>query len=132
QLPGEVRLNQDRTVQIVPRLAGVVEAAPVSAGERVRKCQVLAVLSSQALAEQRSALLAAQQRLTLARSSHAREKSLWEEGISAKQDYLQARSALEEARIAVRGAEQQLSALGVTGGSAAGGTKLARHEIRAP
>ncbi len=132
QLPGEVRLNQDRSVQIVPRLAGVVEAAPVSAGDQVRKGQVLAVLSSQSLAGQRSLLLAAQQRLALARRVHDREKDLWQEKISAEQDYLQARTSLEEARIAVRAAEQTLSALGSPAGKTLGTAALTRHEIRAP
>lgn len=132
QLPGEVRLNQDRSVQIVPRLAGVVEAAPVSAGDQVRKGQVLAVLSSQALAEQRSLLLGAQQRLALARRVHDREKDLWQEKISAEQDYLQARTSLEEARIAVRAAEQTLNALGSPAGKTLGTAALTRHEIRAP
>ena len=36
-LLGEVRYNGDRTVQVVPRLAGLVEAVPVSAGDRVRR-----------------------------------------------------------------------------------------------
>lgn len=132
QLPGEVRLNQDRSVQIVPRLEGVVEAVPVSAGDQVRKGQVLAVLSSQALAEQRSTLLAAQQRLALARRVHDREKALWQEKISAEQDYLQARTNLEEARIAVRAAEQTLRALGSPAGKTLGTASLTRHEVRAP
>lgn len=129
QLLGEVRYNGDRTVQVVPRLAGRVESVAVSAGERVTKGQILAVLSSQALADQRGELLAAQQRLALARTTHEREKRLWEEKISAEQDYLQARTALQEAEIAVRGTHQKLAALG---GAASGGADLTRFEIRAP
>jgi cobalt-zinc-cadmium efflux system membrane fusion protein len=67
----------------------------------VRKGQVLAVISSQALADQRSELLAAQKRLALARTTFEREKMLWEEKISAEQDYLQARNAMQEAEIAI-------------------------------
>ena len=57
-----------------------------------------------------------------------REKKLWQEKISAEQDYLQAQSALREADIAVRNATQKLAAVGATGSSA----NLNRFELRAP
>lgn len=129
RLIGEIRFNEDRLVHVVPRLSGVVEASPVSVGDQVRKGQVLAVISSQALADQRSELLAAQKRLTLARTTYEREKQLWEEKISAEQDYLQARNAVQEAEIAIDSTRQKLAALGTgltTGGS------LTQYEIRAP
>lgn len=129
ELLGEVRYNGDRTVQIVPRLAGRVEAVAVSAGDRVRKGQLLATLSSQGLADLRGEWLAAQKRLALARSTHQREKALWEEKISAEQDYQQARAALQEAEIAFQGAQQKLAALGGTPGA---GGNLTRFEIRSP
>ncbi|QDF96994.1 efflux transporter periplasmic adaptor subunit [Azoarcus sp. DD4] len=129
QLFGEVRYNGDRTVKVVPRLAGRVESVAASAGERVKKGQLLAVLSSHELADQRGEFLAAEQRLALARSAFAREKTLWEEKISAEQDFLQARAALQEAEIAVRGARQKLAALG---GAAGAGGDLTRYELRAP
>ncbi|RZH98517.1 efflux RND transporter periplasmic adaptor subunit, partial [Staphylococcus condimenti] len=47
KLPGEVKYNADRTVRVVPRLSGLIEAVRASAGDRVRKGQVLAVISSQ-------------------------------------------------------------------------------------
>jgi cobalt-zinc-cadmium efflux system membrane fusion protein len=128
-LLGEVRYNSDRTVQVVPRLAGLVESVAVNAGERVRKGQVLAVLSSQALADQRAGLLAAQRRLALARTTHEREKSLWEQKISPEQDVQQARAAMQEAEIAVQSAQQKLAALGSVPGS---GGNLTRYELRAP
>ncbi|MBX9900608.1 MAG: efflux RND transporter periplasmic adaptor subunit, partial [Burkholderiaceae bacterium] len=49
-LLGEVHLNEDRLVQIVPRVAGMVESVAVNAGDKVSKGQLLAVISSQALA----------------------------------------------------------------------------------
>jgi cobalt-zinc-cadmium efflux system membrane fusion protein len=129
QLLGEVRYNGDRTVHIVPRTAGRVESVAVSAGERVKKGQVLAVLSSQMLADQRSEQFAAQKRLALARTTYAREKKLWEEKISAEQDYLQAQATLQEAEIAEQSARQKLVALGGTVGA---GNDLTRFEIRSP
>ena len=129
RLPGEIRFNEDRTVHVVPRLSGSVESVRVKLGEKVAKGQVLAVLASSVLSEQRSELLTAQKRLALARTTFAREKTLWEEKISAEQDYLQARQAMSEAEIAVRNASQKLRALGTDAGGAGG---LNHYEIRAP
>lgn len=129
QLLGEVRYNDDRTVHIVPRTAGRVESVEVSAGAQVKKGQVLAVLSSQMLADQRSELFAAQKRLALARTTYAREKKLWQEKVSAEQDYLQAQAALQEAEIAEQSARQKLVALG---GSQSSSGDLTRFEIRSP
>lgn len=129
QLIGEIRLNEDRTVHVVPRLSGVVESVSAGAGDQVRKGQVIAVVSSQTLADQRSELLATQKRAALARTTFEREKKLWEEKISAEQDYLHARQALQEAQIAEQSARQKLASLGTvlpTSGN------LTRYEIRSP
>lgn len=128
-LPGEVHYNADRTVQVVPRLPGLVEQVLVSAGQAVRKGQVLAVLSSSTLADQRAEAMAARQRLTLARSTFEREKKLWEDKITAEQDYQQARAALTEAEIAERTAQQKLAKLGAVAHDTAA---LTRFELRSP
>ncbi len=128
-LPGEIRFNEDRTAHVVPRLAGVVELVHADLGQLVKQGQILAVIASTGLSEQRSELLSAQRRLSLARSTYEREHTLWLEKISAEQDYLQARQVLQEAEIAVQNASQKLSALGA---SAAVSGALNRYEIRAP
>lgn len=127
-LPGEIGFDEDRTAHVVPRVAGVVEAVHAGLGQQVRKGQVLAVVASAAVSDQRSELAAASRRLDFARTTHEREKQLWEEKISARQDYEQARAALQEAEIAVTNARQKLAALGVAPGLAAGN----RFELRAP
>jgi len=106
----------------------VVDSVSANLGQEVRRGQVLAVLSSPGLSEQRSELQSAQRRLELARTTYEREKKLWEEKISPQQDYLQAEQAMQEARIAVANANQKLLALGATPGSSA----LGRYELRAP
>ncbi|MES2185005.1 MAG: efflux RND transporter periplasmic adaptor subunit [Pseudomonadota bacterium] len=128
QLPGEIRFNEDRTAHVVPRVAGVVDQVSANLGEQVKKGQVLAVLSSASLSEQRSELLSAQKRLQLARTTAERERRLWQDRISAEQDYLQAEQALREAEIATANAGQKLLAQGASAGTAA----LARYELRAP
>lgn len=131
EFSGEIRFNEDRTAHVVPRLAGVAEQVAANLGEPVRKGQLLAVIASNALSEQRSELLTAQLRRDAARASYEREKKLWQEKISAEQDYLQAQSALREADIAVRNATQKLAAIGASSAMGAS-AQLNRFELRAP
>lgn len=126
--PGEIRFDEDRTSHIVPQLAGFVEKVNTNLGETVRKGQVLAVIASQDISQQRSDLNAASKRLELARITLSREKALWEEKISPEQDYLQARQAYQEAEIEVANAKQKVSALGGNTATAGGN----RYELRAP
>jgi cobalt-zinc-cadmium efflux system membrane fusion protein len=128
QLPGEVRFNEDLTAHIVPRTPGVAESVSVDLGQRVKKGQVLAVISSTVLADLRSAALAAQKRLGLAQITYQREQKLWQDKISAEQDYLQAQAALREAEIEAQTARSKLSTLGA--GAADGA--LNRYVLRAP
>lgn len=127
-LPGEIRFDEDRTAHVVPRTSGVVESVAVSLGEQVEKGQLLAVIASPQVSEQRSELAAAERRAALARTTYQREQQLWQEGISAEQDFLQARQALQEAEIALGNARQKLQAVGGEGRQAQGN----RYELRAP
>jgi cobalt-zinc-cadmium efflux system membrane fusion protein len=131
QFQGEVRFNEDRTAHVVPRLAGVAEAVPANLGETVKKGQVLAVVASTSLSEQRSELLTAQRRREAAKTTYDREKKLWQDKISAEQDYLLAQTALQEADIALQNAQQKLAAVGA-GRNVTSGAGLNRFEIRAP
>lgn len=127
-LQGEIKLNADKSVQIVPRVSGIVESVKANAGDKVRKGQVLASISSQSIADMRSDLLAAQKRVELANATYNREKQLWEEKISAEQDYLQAQHDLQEAKINSQRIQQKLGAIGA--GSSTNG--LSRYELRSP
>jgi cobalt-zinc-cadmium efflux system membrane fusion protein len=127
-LPGEVRFNEDRTAHVVPRVAGVVESVSASLGQDVKKGQPLAVIASVELADLRSTSLAAEKRLALARVTYEREKKLWEDRISAQQDYLQAQQAYREAEIESQSARSKLTALGAELSSGA----VNRYVLRAP
>ncbi len=129
QLAGEIRFNEDRTAHVVPRLDGVVESVAANLGQQVKKGQVLAVIASTEVSEMRSELLAAQRRQALAQVTYEREKKLWQDKISAEQDYLQAQQALRETEIATQNAKQKLAAIGVSPGTAGA---LNRYELRAP
>lgn len=137
QLQGEIQFNQDRVAHVVPRLAGVVIKSAKNLGDPVKKGDLLAVLESLALADLKSEHLSTQTRLELARETFERERRLWEEKISARQDYLASRQALAEAEIAHRNVEQKLLALGLTHAAvmrpdSGGSNGLTRYEIRAP
>lgn len=126
--PGEIRLNEDRTAHVTPRVGGVVESVPAALGQHVKKGEVLAVIASSALADLRGEWQAARRRLELAQSTYQREKTLWQDRISAEQDYLAARTAMQEARIAADNAAQKLNAIGA--GTADGASN--RFTLRAP
>ena len=123
--PGEIRFDEDRTAHVVPRVPGVVEAVQAELGQAVKRGQVLAVIASQQISDLRSEQQAAQRRLELARLTFQREQQLWQERISAEQDYLQARQALQEAEIALANARQKVAAVGPAGVGN-------RYELRAP
>jgi cobalt-zinc-cadmium efflux system membrane fusion protein len=132
KLPGEIVFNPDSIVQIVPRLSGVVVAVNREPGQQVQKGEVLAVIESQILADLRSQFFAAHRRLILARTTYQREKQLWEEKISAKQDYLAAELVMNEAEISSDLASEKLRALGVRPTTDLQSRNLTRYEIRAP
>jgi cobalt-zinc-cadmium efflux system membrane fusion protein len=119
---------------VVPRLAGVVVRVAKNLGDKVTRGEVLAILESQALADLKSEHHATQTRLELARGNLEREKRLWEEKISAQQDYLASRQAAVEAEIAHNNVEQKLTALGLTHEAVmrSGTGSLTRYEVRAP
>ncbi len=131
-LPGEIIFNEHTIVHIVPRLPGMVVAVERHHGQAVKKGEVLAVMESAALADLRSQYLLARRRLALAQTVYDREKQLWQEKITAKQDYLVAKQQWEEASITVRLAAERLQALGVRPESGLSGKELARYEIRSP
>jgi cobalt-zinc-cadmium efflux system membrane fusion protein len=127
-LPAQVKVNAERTVALAAPAGGIVESVPVSVGTPVTKGQPLVVIRSPAVAQWRAEYGSAQQRLALARTTYQREKTLWEERISARQDLEAAQGALREAELNARAAGQRLAALGI----AAGGDVSSSITLRAP
>lgn len=128
QLTGEIRFNDDRTAHVVPRVAGVVEQVFANLGQQVKKGDVLALIASADVSRMRSELLSAQKKQELAQITYAREKKLWQDQITAEQDYLQAQQALQEAEIVTTNARQQLAVIGAAPDNAHGN----RFALRAP
>jgi len=107
------------------------------AGDRVRRGEVMGVLSSRELADTKSRYLAASHHVEFTRVALEREEALWKKKISAEREYLEAKRAFEEAELTEQLAGQQLRVLGVAAGSLptlakAPAESFARYEIRAP
>ena len=112
--PGEIKVNVDRMVHVVPRVAGVVQAVKADLGEVVKAGRELAVLESRGLADAKAAYLAAGQHRDLAKGSFDREKALYDQKVSSEQEYLTAKEAFAKAEIAWRTARQKLLTYGLS------------------
>jgi cobalt-zinc-cadmium efflux system membrane fusion protein len=107
------------------------------AGDAVSAGEVLAVIESRELADVKSEYLTARKRLELARAEFTREKRLWNQKITAEQEFLDAKTAMAEAGIQLYSAKQKLLALGfdaqyVAGLSDQQKESLTRYNITAP
>ena len=87
-LPGEIGLNIDKVVHVVPRLSGVVTAVYKNLGDTVKLGEVIAVLESRELAELKSAYIASLKRLELARSTFDRRNDFGERRFPQKRTIL--------------------------------------------
>jgi len=136
-LAGEVRVNEDRVVQVVPMVPGVVSSVRSYLGDYVEKGAVMAIIDSRQFADAKSSYVAARERAKLANIKFEREERLWEKKISSEQEYLDAEITMTEARITERTAAQKLLALGVSASvlkkiSSSADQSLTRYEIITP
>lgn len=117
RLPGEVVYNSDRIADVMPSVGGVIQRVNVSVGDLVEAGQTLAVLRSRELASARSAYLAAQARLSLAKSNLEsqerlyrsrldlaktdleRDRRLFEEKVGSERAFLTSKQRMEEVRV---------------------------------
>ena len=112
-LPGEIAVDPNRLAHIVPRVAGVVREVMKRQGDRVRAGELMAILDSRELAEDKASVLSARERLVMAKLTFDREERLWKQEISSEREYLEAKQGLIEAEIARQEAEQKLHSLGL-------------------
>ncbi len=137
QLPGEIVANADQLVHIVPSVPGIVSEVKKRIGDQVTAGEVLATLDSRELAAAKSKFLASTARVGLAQTTLVREQNLWNKLIGSEQEYLEAKTAFEEASIALRDSKQALHALGLSETDVQTlpdepDTELTRFEMRAP
>jgi cobalt-zinc-cadmium efflux system membrane fusion protein len=124
--PAKIMVNTDRQAHVSPSFAGRVESVYVELGQQVKRGQALANLLVPDLVDQQANLQIAQTNLDLAKQDYERERSLWSQGISAKQDYQRAYNAYRQAQIQVQAARSRLTAFG------AGSNSNGRYTLTAP
>lgn len=112
-VPAVLAANQDRLARVTARVAGTVAEVRKGYGDQVVRGDVLAVLESRDVSDAKGDYLTALRTLSLAQTTLARESKLWRQRISAEQDFIQAKAAVEEAGIRVDVARQRLSTLGL-------------------
>ena len=128
-VPARIVADADRMAQIVPKAAGIVVEARKNLGDTVAKGEVLALIESREMAEASAEYQAAQRSAELARTTHNREKSLWEKKVTAEQDYLTAKNVWQEAQIRLDLAKQKMQTLG---GAGENGKASRYHELKSP
>lgn len=115
-LPATIEGDPQGTQVVSAAIGGRVVALNYNLGQAVGRGQVLATIESREAATIRAEVEAASARAALARSSLAREERLFKLRVSPERDLIAARTAAVEANIALRLAQQQVSAAGVAAG----------------
>ncbi len=100
--------------RVAPRVSGVIRDVKVILGQDVEAGAVLAVVESPDFGEAKSSYLQAQAVLDLRQQTYDQEKILADKKISTGRELLQAKTDLEEARLAFDRGGQKLGALGLT------------------
>jgi cobalt-zinc-cadmium efflux system membrane fusion protein len=114
-------------VQVVSTsVGGRLVSLTSNLGQSVSRGDPLAIIESREAASLKAEVEAARARSALAQSNLRREQRLFAERVSPEQDLVAARTAATEASIALRLAQQQLSATGSGGGA------LNRIAVRSP
>lgn len=117
RLPGRLAWNEDRTVRVLPPVAGRVLRIHVQPGQSVKAGQALLTLSSpdfgQAEAEWRKAKADA----VLAVRTEARNRELLDAGTVARKDWEQSAADLARAQAELARAEARIKALGGSRGN---------------
>ena len=126
QLPARLVVNTDQQAHVSAGFSGLVQQVHVQVGQHVQQGQALASLLVPDLIDMQSNLKILQSQRTLANSNYQREKNLWQQGISAKQDYLQAQNDYEQANIMLQAAQTRLKAYAGSANSAG------RFVVKAP
>lgn len=115
--PAKLIANTDQQAHVSAGYSGQVQNVYVELGQSVKKGQVLATLLVPDLVDQQAQLKIAQTNLQLAQQDFKRERDLWSQGISAKQDYQRASNTYRQAQVQVQAAQSRLSALGADAGT---------------
>ena len=112
-LPGRLAWDEDHTSRIYAPYAGRIERLLVTVGQRVRRGQALAVLSSADIGQTQADLHKAEADQVLNRGTLARVRDLVEGGVVARKDLDQAEADLARSSAEVNRARARLAQYGV-------------------
>lgn len=126
ELPALIQGDPQGVQVVSATIGGRLVALNRNLGQSVGRGDTLAIIESREAASLNAEIEAARARAALAQSNLRREQRLFAERVSPEQDLVAARTAATEANIAVRLAQQQLSATGGRAGA------LNRVAIRSP
>jgi cobalt-zinc-cadmium efflux system membrane fusion protein len=138
ELTGEVRLNEERAVQLSPRAPGVVRAIHVDLGARVQAGQVLFEVESPEFRQAKADLVRTSAAVGLAEATAARERDLFEKRICPQKDVLEAEALLTQVRAERRAVAGRLLGHGLSQGEIDGlaasppGSESGLLPVRAP
>ncbi len=110
---GQLELDQDRLAHITPLADGVVRRVVAELGQKIRRGEVLAELSSSAIAEAKAELLTTLADETVSAEALSRERELFDGGMSSERDLQDAEARHTTALAGRRAAEQMLLDLGL-------------------
>lgn len=135
--PAVVTPDPDKIARVAAKVVGTVAEMRKKLGDTVRKGEIIAIIDSREVAEAKSAFLAANVTYDLQNDLFQREKRLYDQKISAEQQFLKVRATTTEARLQLELARQKLAALDLTTDEVNALPKqpvegLRRKEIRAP
>ncbi len=117
EIPATIDGDPQGTQVVSAAIGGRVVSLTRNLGQSVGQGQAIAVIESREAASLNAEIEAARARLSLANSNLGREQRLFAQKVSPEQDLIAARTAATEARIALRLAQQQVSAAGAGGGA---------------
>ncbi len=110
----EITYDANRYAHLSSRAPGVVREVSKDLGQTVAKGETLAIVTSSDLGLAKAAYLQAMILVNFREKNYAREKTLLESKISSKREALEAETKLVESRVALSGASQRLSNLGLS------------------
>lgn len=137
-VPGRIAINADAQAKIVPKLSGTAARIEKQLGEAVKKGELLAALESREMADAKAEYLASWRAEELAQSIFEREERLWNQKVTAEQDYLTAKNGHQAAKIKLDLAHQRLHTIGLSDDEIKNLPKIADegqyrfYEIRSP